>query len=115
MHKSNKKNSLVEVVKENINKLPKGIKTPQKQNKVTKERKNIFIIGDSMIKGLAERGISKDHNLKVRPQAWCTTEDIEDHIKPILRKNPDAIIIHSGTNDVTRYKPTKNKKFSQAD
>ena len=59
LHKSNKKNSLVEVVKENINKLPKGIKTPQKQNKVTKERKNIFIIGDSMIKGLAERVFQK--------------------------------------------------------
>ena len=87
LHKSNKKNPLVEVVKENISKLPKGIKTPQKQKKDTKERKNVFIIGDSMIKGLAERGISKDHNVKVRPQPGCTTEDIEDHIKPILRKD----------------------------
>ena len=68
LHKSNKKNPLVEVVKENISKLPKGIKTPHKQKKVTKKRKNVFIIGDSMIKGLAERGISKDNNLKVRPQ-----------------------------------------------
>ena len=57
LQKSNKKNSLVEVVKENINKLPKGIKTPQKEKKVTKERKNVFIIGDLMEKGLAERGI----------------------------------------------------------
>ena len=62
-----------------------------------------------MIKGLAERGISKDHNMKVRPQPGCSTEDIEDHIKPILNKNPDAIIIHSGTNDVTNVKPTKKK------
>ena len=107
--KSNKKNPLVEVVKENISKLPKGIKTPKKQKKVTKERKNVFIIGDSMIKGLAERGISKDHNMRVRLQPGCTTEDIEDHIKPILPRNPDAIIIHSGSNDVTNDKPTKNK------
>ena len=64
LNKSNKKNRLVEVVKENISKLPKGIKTPQKQKKDTKERKNVFIVGDSMIKGLAERGISKDHNVK---------------------------------------------------
>ena len=109
MNKSSKKNPLVEVVKENIAKLPKGIKTPQKQKKNTKGRKNVFIIGDSMIKGLAERGISKDHNVKVRPQPGRTTEEIEDHIKPILRKNPDVIIIHSGTNDVTNDKPTKKK------
>ena len=62
-----------------------------------------------MIKGLAERGISKDHNVKVRPQLGCTAEDIEDHINPILRKNPDAIIIHSGSNDVRNDKPTKKK------
>ena len=109
LHKSNKKTPLVEVVKETISKLPKGIKTSQKQKKDTKERKNVFIIGDSMIKDLAERGISKDHNVKARSQPGCTTEDIEDHIKPILRKNPDAIIIHSGTNDVTNDKPTKKK------
>ena len=112
LQKSNKKNPLVEVVKEKISKLPNGIKTPQKQKKFTKERKNVFIIGDSMIKGLAERGISKNHNVKVRPQPGCTTEDIEDHIKPTIRKNPDAIIIHSGTNDVTNDKPTKKKTKS---
>ena len=62
-----------------------------------------------MIKGLVERGISKDHNVKIRPQLGCTTEDIEDHIKPLPRRNPDAIIIHSGTNDVMDEKPTKKK------
>ena len=78
LQKSNKKNPLLEVVKENISELLKGIKTSQKQKKVTKEIKNVFIIGDSMVKGLAEMGISKDHNVKVRPHPGCTTEDIED-------------------------------------
>ena len=109
LQKSNKNNPLVEVVKENISKLPKGIKSPQKQRKVSKERKNDFIIGDSAIKGFAERGILKDRNVKVRPQLVSTTEDIEDHIKLILRKDPDAIIIPSETNDVTNDKPTKKK------
>ena len=109
LHKSNKENPLVKVVKENISKLPKGIETPQKQKKFTKERKTVFIVGDLMIKGLAERVISKDHNVKVRPQPGCITEDIEDHIKPTIRKNPDAIIIHSRTNDITNDKPTKKK------
>ena len=63
-----------------------------------------------MIQSLAQRGISKDHNVKVRPQPRCKTEDIEDHFKPILRKNPDAITIHSGTNDAKNDKTTKKKK-----
>ena len=63
-----------------------------------------------MIQSLAQRGISKDHNVKVRPQPRCKTEDIEDHFKPILRKNPDAITIHSGTNDAKNDKPTKKRK-----
>ena len=63
LQKSNKKNPLFEAVKENVSKLPKGIKTRQKEKKVTKERKNVFPIGDSMIKDLAEKCISKDHNM----------------------------------------------------
>ena len=63
MQKSNKNNPLFEAVKENVSKLPKGIKTTQKEKKVTKERKNVFPIDDSMIKDLAEKGISKDHNM----------------------------------------------------
>ena len=109
LHKSNKRTPLVEVVKQTISKLPKGIKSSQKQKKDTKERKNVFINGDSVIKDLAEKGISKAHKVKVRPQPWCTTEGIEDHIKSILCKNLDTIIIHSGTNVVTNDKSTKKK------
>ena len=48
--------------------------------------------------------------MKIRSQPGCTTEDIEDHIKPMLRKiRPDAIIINLRTNDVTNDKPTKKK------
>ena len=107
LQKSNKKNPLLEVVKENKSKQPKGIKVPQNQKKVTKETKNIFITSDSIVKGLEERGISKDYDVKVRADPGCTMEVVEDHIRPILRNNPDAIIIHSGTNDVTNNKSTK--------
>ena len=30
-------------------------------------------------------------------------------MKPVLRKNTNVVIIHSGTNDVTNGKPTKRK------
>ena len=93
-------------------KVAKGIKTQKKEKKITKERRNVFIIDDSMIKGLAERGIARDHNMKVRPQPGWTTQNIEDHIKSILHKNTDAIIIHLR---MINQKKKESKKGSQAD
>ena len=45
-----------------------------------------------------------NHNVKVRNHPGATTEDIIDHIKPILRKKPDLLIVHSGTNDLNNEK-----------
>jgi len=42
----------------------------------------------------------------VRNHPGATTEDLIDHIKPILRKNPDVIIVHGGTNDCTNNTDT---------
>ena len=45
--------------------------------------------------------MSKDNN-KVRVSTFpgCTTKDMRDHIKPIIRKKPDQLIIHVGTNSL---------------
>ena len=45
--------------------------------------------------------MSKDNN-KVRVSTFpgCTTKDMRDHIKPIIRKKPDRLIIHVGTNSL---------------
>ena len=32
----------------------------------------------------------------------CSTEDVIDYIKPIERKKPDTILLHVGTNDLTK-------------
>ena len=78
-----------------------------KQRKTTKQaktvRKNITIIGDSILNGLEEAGMQKDHNVKVRAHSGATTtRDIIDHIKPVVGKRPSCVIIHSGTNDLTQ-------------
>lgn len=80
-----------------------------KKEEVIAERKNVFIISNSVTKGLAKRGISKDNNVKIRTQPACTTEAIEDQLKPIKRKKPDVIIISSGYNDIVNCKSTKKK------
>ena len=66
--------------------------------------KSVVIIGDSLLGGVNENGIrkaSKNNNIKVKCHRGATTEDIVDHINPVVRKKPDIIIIHGGTNDLT--------------
>ena len=68
-----------------------------------RSRKKVYIVGDSMLNGLKEVGFRKlKHDVKIRPHPGANTEDLVDHIKPILRrKNPDILIVHGGTNDLT--------------
>ena len=65
-----------------------------------KNTKNVFIVGDSMIKNITGTEISRSNTVKMRPHPGATTVDICDYIKPELRHKPDVIIIHCGTNDI---------------
>ena len=49
-------------------------------------------------------------NLRVQVSTFpgCSTLDMEDYIKPILRKKPDKLVIHVGTNSL-REKETPEK------
>ena len=61
------------------------------------------IIGDSILNGINENGIkTKEQSVVIKPYSGATTEDISDLIKPEIRKRPGTIIIHSGTNDLTK-------------
>ena len=68
------------------------------QNEV---KKLVYLVGDSLLNGIHERGLTKKHNVKVKAHGGATTRDMIDHIKPVLRRAPDTIILHSGTNDLT--------------
>ena len=58
------------------------------------------IAGDSIIQNIRGWSLSKTNKVVVKPFPVATTEDMEDIVKPILRKDPENIIIHVGTNDV---------------
>ena len=65
-----------------------------------------LIVGDSMIAGVNETMISrKGRVVKVRPFSGPTIEDMYDYLKPILKKCPDNIILHVGTNNAARESP----------
>ena len=56
-----------------------------------------------MVNGIQEKGMNKESNMiiKIRKYPGASSTDILDHIKPSLRKDPDQILIHAGTNDLT--------------
>ena len=58
-----------------------------------------------MIAGLREAKLSSNKKIKVRFFPGAKTEDLMFHLIPNLKKNPDNIIIHIGTNDA----PYKNE------
>ena len=65
-----------------------------------------------MVKGLNEYGLSKNQNVKVQGFSGYTTEDMLDIAKPAARRKRDAIITHTGTNDITQdINAMKNRKI----
>ena len=75
--------------------------------------KRVYVVGDSIVSGLSEKGLSKRHTVKVRSHPGDTTEDLADDIKPIMRKNPDLVIIHFGTNDITNNRVNTKEKLQE--
>lgn len=71
----------------------------------TQTRKPVTVIaGDSIIQNI--RGWSLSTNkVIVKPFPGATIEAMEDYLIPILRKDPENIIIHVGTNDVNCKEP----------
>ena len=62
---------------------------------------NIAIIGDSMLKGIEQNRLSRKSNIRVRSHPGANSIDIMDHLKPVLRRKPDGIVLHHGSNDIT--------------
>ena len=53
-----------------------------------------------MVSGLKEELLSnKKHQVIVRCSRGATVEDIFDYVKPILKRKPDYVVLHVGTNN----------------
>ena len=81
----------------------------EKENRNKKSPRHIFIIGDSKLKHINGPGISKNDQVQVKTHPGATTDDIIDYIKPTIRQKPDIVIVHSGTNDLTKDVNTMNR------
>ena len=63
-------------------------------------KKEVYITGDWMIKYVNGREVFRNNPVKVRSHPGATTDDFIDYVQPTVRKKPNLIIIHSGTNDI---------------
>lgn len=50
---------------------------------------------------------NRANKVKVDPHSGAVVEDLKDYINPILRRKPDNIILHIGTNNLKRDKPNE--------
>ena len=66
----------------------------------SKVRKEVFIIGHSMIKYVNGREVSRNNSLKAKSHPGVTTDDFIDYVRSTVHKKPNLIIIHTGTNDI---------------
>ena len=60
----------------------------------------VLIVGDSMLFNINDNTLSRTYNTKVRSFPGSTVIDLHDYIKPLLRKQPEKIILVLGTNDI---------------
>ena len=54
----------------------------------------VIVAGDSIIKDLNGRMMSRKNNVKIHCFPGSTTEDMTDFVKPLLKKNPSHFIFH---------------------
>ena len=91
------------------NKSNKYINSAQINSKATDvkwPKRTVVIVGDSIMSGIREELLKTDkHNVKAKFFRGGTIEGMEDNIKPILKREPDYIILHVRTNNATIRRP----------
>ena len=76
-----------------------------------KPKKNVTVIaGDSILKHLQGWKLSDINNHVVKGFAGATIEDMDDYLKPVIRKEPERIVLHIGTNDLRNLSPEQVAK-----
>ena len=72
-----------------------------KKDKTKEQKKRVVITGDSMLNGIHETGLSKNHTVKINNFPGGTSEMVLKNIDETLKSKPDCLIVHVGTNDLT--------------
>lgn len=78
------------------------VNTSVNQQSSNKGRKNlVFIAGDSIVQNVHGWDLaSADRSVAVKSFSGSRIDDMKDYLKPLLRREPQQIILHVGTNDI---------------
>ena len=73
----------------------------------------ITILGDSIVKDLQSHKMkrseqARNEKLFVKSISGTTVADMIDYARPTVRKEPDLIVLHAGTNDLCSNKTADN-------
>ena len=75
----------------------------RKKGRNRETKTNTVIVGDSMIKYVKGWEMSSTQNrVTVQSFSGANIEDMTDFINPILRKKPEKVILHIGTNNLRK-------------
>jgi len=78
------------------------------QDECKPDKQHTVVIGDSILSKLQSWMMSNRANkVKVDPHSGAVVEDLKDYINPILRRKPDNIILHIGTNNLKKDIPNE--------
>ena len=66
-----------------------------------KTEKKIVSIGDSIMNGISEEGLSVNYKVKIVNFPGSTWEKILEKLDDIIKEIPDDLMVHVGTNDIT--------------
>ena len=94
--------SAFNATKQQLVKSDKGTKNISLKNEThhTWSKNTTLIMGDSIVSGIEENRISRQwRKFKVKSFPCATIEDMDDYIKPLPKKCPKNIILHTGTNN----------------
>ena len=81
------------------------------QTEPSSKKRKIVLTGDSMVNGIPEKGLSVNHKVKIVNFPGCTNEKILEKLDDIIKEQPDDLIVHVGTNDLTNnVNPLTNVK-----
>ena len=68
----------------------------------------VVVAGDSLVKNIIGAKMSErdqSHHYVVKPFPGATISDMEDFVKPLVRRSPAKLILHVGTNDMRNASP----------
>ena len=70
------------------------------KNKTIELKKRVIITRDSMLNGIREKGVSKNHRVKVNNFPGGSSATILENIDQLVKIKPGCLIVHAGANDL---------------